>query len=273
MKPNRIRMSVTVARQARGAGRNGEGVIVVSRPPECLPARKGLAGRRAAESPCPVPPSAQPRSGCNLRRARAEAPDGNGNVVSLSDGTQTVVASYRYDPFGNTMAATGTLAAANTYRFSSKDVNPAFGLYYYGYRWYAPGLQRWVNRDPVGENGGINLYAVVRNSPLTYRDALGFQGGPYGDGYGLGRGSFGFRPCPVEVPEGPAGDPDNFDDDPENIVDLGRGFAGMGVGVGKLIGFLLIPSQNAPPYTPPPLAPPALGCSTCHVNAPPVYIQ
>ena len=89
--------------------------------------------------------------------------DGNGNVVSLSDGTQTVVASYRYDPFGNTMAATGTLAAANTYRFSSKDENLNFGLYSYGYRWYAPGLQRWLNRDPAGQLHGINLYDFAGN--------------------------------------------------------------------------------------------------------------
>ncbi len=99
--------------------------------------------------------------------------DGNGNVVSLSDGTQTVVASYRYDPFGNTMAATGTLAAANTYRFSSKDVNPNFGLYYYGYRWYAPGLQRWVNRDPSGEWQSINLYGFAFNTPASEIDPNG----------------------------------------------------------------------------------------------------
>src|SRR5205809_5140641 len=41
----------------------------------------------------------------------------------------------------------------NVYRFSSKEIHVNSGLYYYGYRWYAPNLQRWLNRDPLGEPG------------------------------------------------------------------------------------------------------------------------
>jgi RHS repeat-associated protein len=64
-----------------------------------------------------------------------------------------VVASYRYDPYGNTLAQSGALANANTYRFSSKELHAGSGLYYYGYRFYDPSLQRWINRDPIGEPG------------------------------------------------------------------------------------------------------------------------
>jgi hypothetical protein len=35
---------------------------------------------------------------------------------------------------------------------------------------YDPGLQRWLNRDPIGEAGGINLYAFVNNSPIAFYD-------------------------------------------------------------------------------------------------------
>ena len=67
-------------------------------------------------------------------------------------------------------------------RVSSKDVNLNFGLYYYGFRWYAPGLQRWGNRDPMGEEGGIKLYALSHNNPIGRVDPHGLQDGePDGD--------------------------------------------------------------------------------------------
>jgi insecticidal toxin complex protein TccC len=46
-------------------------------------------------------------------------------------------------------------------------------MYYYGFRFYDPGLQRWINRDPIGEMGGLNLYGFVGNSPLIYVDPYG----------------------------------------------------------------------------------------------------
>src|SRR6266571_4181271 len=79
--------------------------------------------------------------------------DGNGNVTYILDGSQTKVAEYRYDPFGNTISSSGSLAAANVYRFSSKEIHVNSGLYYYGYRFYDPGTQRWISRDPIAEAG------------------------------------------------------------------------------------------------------------------------
>ncbi len=42
-----------------------------------------------------------------------------------------------------------------------------------GYRYYSPGLGRWLNRDPIGEQGGWNVYVAMRNSLLTGYDYLG----------------------------------------------------------------------------------------------------
>ena len=97
--------------------------------------------------------------------------DGNGNVTALFNGA--VIASYNYDPFGNILLMSGPLAAANTYRFSSKESHANSGLYYYSRRFYDPNLQRWVNRDPLEELGGINLYAFVFNKPLNLFDSFG----------------------------------------------------------------------------------------------------
>jgi YD repeat-containing protein len=50
--------------------------------------------------------------------------DGNGNITCLISTNQSVVASYRYDPFGTITAQSGSLADANTYRFSTFEVRP-----------------------------------------------------------------------------------------------------------------------------------------------------
>jgi len=94
----------------------------------------------------------------------------------LVDASQVTVASYRYDPFGNPISLSGSLAGANVYRFSSKEIHVNSGMYYYGYRWYDPNLQRWLNRDPIMELGGINLYGFVGNDPVDGCDLFGLQG-------------------------------------------------------------------------------------------------
>jgi RHS repeat-associated protein len=99
--------------------------------------------------------------------------DGNGNITYLVDASQALAASYRYDSFGNTLSSSGSQASANVYRFSSKEVNIDTGMYYYGYRFYDPILQRWLNRDPIAEFGGLNLYTFVDNEPPDLLDPWG----------------------------------------------------------------------------------------------------
>jgi|GEM_PF-683626 len=99
--------------------------------------------------------------------------DGNGNITYVESSAQGLAAKYRYDPYGNTISSSGSLASANTYRFSSKEINVATGLYYSGFRFYSPNLQRWPNRDPIGERGGKNLFGMVENQPVNRSDLLG----------------------------------------------------------------------------------------------------
>ena len=99
--------------------------------------------------------------------------DGNGNVTMLINPSQSIVAKYLYDAFGNVLSAAGSLAQQNLYRFSSKEAHLNSGLDYYLYRYYDPNLQRWPNRDPIGEQGGINLYEFVGNLPTYGYDPLG----------------------------------------------------------------------------------------------------
>jgi len=104
--------------------------------------------------------------------------DGNGNITYLVNSSQTLAAKYRYDPYGNTISLSGSLAGVNTYRFSSKEMHVNSSTYYYGYRWYDPYSQRWLNRDPMRENGGINLFGFVGNNPVNEIDPFGLSSLP-----------------------------------------------------------------------------------------------
>jgi RHS repeat-associated protein len=57
--------------------------------------------------------------------------------------------------------------------FSTKYYDHEVGLYYYGYRYYRPETGTWLNRDPLAEEGGLNLYAMVGNDPVNSVDPLG----------------------------------------------------------------------------------------------------
>jgi RHS repeat-associated protein len=104
----------------------------------------------------------------------AYAFDANGNVTEMVDTNGTVVARYAYDPYGNLVEKTGDpIADLNPYRFSTKYADDETGLVYYGFRFYSPTLGRWLSRDPIGETGGINLYSLSRNEPVSRVDYLG----------------------------------------------------------------------------------------------------
>jgi hypothetical protein len=66
---------------------------------------------------------------------------------------------------------------APTARPSPDGCKPLRGLHYYGYRYYDPVTGRWPSRDPIEEDGGINLYALVCNDGVNKWDIKGLR--PY----------------------------------------------------------------------------------------------
>lgn len=131
--------------------------------------------------------------------------DGMGNVLmlySLED--KRVVSEYEYDPFGQLTRQTGWVKVGsnwvpvdydpvdNPFRYQTKwwvnaqaglstefsghgtsTAGSVFDLYDYGLRWYHPRHGRFINRDPIREQGGMNIYAYVGNDPINGRDYLG----------------------------------------------------------------------------------------------------
>ncbi|MDB6067534.1 MAG: type secretion protein Rhs [Pedosphaera sp.] len=102
--------------------------------------------------------------------------DGNGNVlelVSAMDGS--INAQYEYGPFGEVIRATGPMAKLNPFRFSTKYQDDETDLMYYGYRYLKTSSGGWINRDPIEEKGGNNLYCFVANCPIRYWDLNGLD--------------------------------------------------------------------------------------------------
>jgi RHS repeat-associated protein len=76
---------------------------------------------------------------------------------------------------GGTIRESGTYASLNPFRFSTKYTDDETGLVYYGRRYYDPQVGRFVGRDPIGEEGGLNLYAFVANNSVNSWDYLGME--------------------------------------------------------------------------------------------------
>lgn len=81
--------------------------------------------------------------------------------------------AYTYDAFGRTISQSGPLADVFRHRFSTKYFDLETGLYYYGYRFYSIALMRWLSRDPLHEEGGLNLYCFCINSSCSKIDPFG----------------------------------------------------------------------------------------------------
>jgi RHS repeat-associated protein len=118
--------------------------------------------------------------------------DGNGNVVALTNdsGSGAIEAVYEYSPFGELIRAAGGYADDNPFRFSTKFTDEETGLVYYGHRYYDSRNGRFINKDPIAEAGGLNLYGFVGNDGINSVDYLGLDlilhwGGPYDDFGGI----------------------------------------------------------------------------------------
>jgi len=99
--------------------------------------------------------------------------DNIGNITRYLDLNGNVVAQYTYDAFGGTVLQSGSLASFFRHRFSTKYYDMEAELYYYDYRFYSSSLMRWLNRDPIDEQGGMNLYGFCANNPMSRYDAQG----------------------------------------------------------------------------------------------------
>ncbi|WP_256350433.1 RHS repeat domain-containing protein [Pseudomonas gingeri] len=131
-----------------------------------------------------------PPSGIANDQYRYNLTDHLGSSSLELDSEAEVISQEAYHPYGSTAWFAGRSeveASYKTVRYSGKE-RDATGLYYYGFRYYAAWLQRWINPDPAGSLDGSNRYRMVRNNPMAYKDESGLFG--FADLFGTGGDDF-----------------------------------------------------------------------------------
>ena len=92
------------------------------------------------------------------------------NVCEVFGSDGYIKTTYSYSPFGN-VSPVGNFE--QNFQWSSEFYDPELSLVYYNYRHYSPTTARWLSRDPIEEQGGLNLYWFVANNSTGYFDILG----------------------------------------------------------------------------------------------------
>jgi RHS repeat-associated protein len=108
-------------------------------------------------------------SGTNYLSAR----DHLGSVTEMTDTAGTIRRRYAYDPYGRLSKIQGDLDSDFT--FTGHYTHRVSGLLMASYRVYSADVGRWLNRDPLEERAGLNLYAYCGNDPINCVDPLGLS--------------------------------------------------------------------------------------------------
>jgi RHS repeat-associated protein len=76
-----------------------------------------------------------------------------------------------FSPFGEAVISIATVE--NPFRFPGQYYDGETGLHYNYHRYYNPPIGRYITPDPIGLEGGINLFAYAGNNPIRVIDPLG----------------------------------------------------------------------------------------------------
>jgi RHS repeat-associated protein len=94
-----------------------------------------------------------------------------GSVRDMTDSSGAVQVHYEYDLYGQRTKTAGALDS--DFQYAGYYMHAPSGLNLTVYRAYGPDLGRWLNRDPIYEVGGVNLYSYVGNEPIGATDPSG----------------------------------------------------------------------------------------------------
>lgn len=159
-----------------------------------------------------------------------------GSIREMNNSSGVIQSQYDYDPYGQVTKLQGSLAS--DFQYAGYYYHAPSGLNLTVYRAYSASLSRWINRDPIEERGGLNLYAYVGNEPIGETDPAGTQ-----------------TNCKKGKPNPPNpqfGKPRGTDNSSSGTSDNSGG-GGNSSGSGPTISPPLDPSYGTPDYQGPPL--------------------
>lgn len=108
----------------------------------------------------------------NTPAIQYHAGDHLGSSNLTIDDTGGWINREEYTPYGETSFGS---FSRKRYRFTGKERDEESGLYYFGARFYAPWLARWVSCDPLGMVEQASLYTYARNRPIRFTDQIGLN--------------------------------------------------------------------------------------------------
>jgi RHS repeat-associated protein len=127
-----------------------------------------------------------------------------GTPQVLTNDSQTIAWKAAYTPFGEAVPSVETVE--NPFRFPGQYYDQETGLHYNYFRYYNPQTGRYITPDPIGLEGGINLFVYVQGNPGIKSDPLGLQESEFRPHPG-----FGDPPVSDDAPWGSAfPDPDSM---------------------------------------------------------------
>jgi RHS repeat-associated protein len=94
-----------------------------------------------------------------------------GTPMMMTDQNRNIVWQAEHLPFGEPLFMTGT--TTNNLRFPGQYYDAETGLHYNYFRDYMPEIGRYIEKDPIGLEGGVNYYAYVENNPVKHIDPYG----------------------------------------------------------------------------------------------------
>ncbi|BCO31672.1 hypothetical protein TspCOW1_17750 [Thiohalobacter sp. COW1] len=101
--------------------------------------------------------------------------DALGSTVALTDADEQIVNAYSYRPYGRVVDKTEAIPQPFTYVGQYGVMEEAAGLYYMRARYYDAEVGRFISEDPIGFEGGLNLYAYVGGNPVLLNDPVGLN--------------------------------------------------------------------------------------------------
>jgi RHS repeat-associated protein len=111
-------------------------------------------------------------------RVRYQLSTHQGSSALELDDVGALISYEEYFPHGGTAFIAGDdlkQVELKEYRYSAKERDDATSFYYYGYRYYAPWMGRWLSPDPIGPKDDLNLYQFVLGDPVGNVDHDGLE--------------------------------------------------------------------------------------------------